>query len=621
MQAGMISQEEAKASLAQINAGKEQIKTARSKINAGKKQISRAKTKIAKAETTLDQKSSQLKKAKQTIKTNEAKLVSARKQITSGEKKIAKAESKLSSGEKKLKRSRKKAEKKFKEAEQKIADARQDVKDIKKGKWYVLNREKMQSYVEYGQEADRIAALGRVVPVIFFLVAALVSLTAMTRMVEEQRTQIGMMKALGYSGVHIAMKYVTYALAATLSGSILGAVIGEKLLPWIIINAYKMMYTGLGDVYTPLEIEYSVIAGGLAVGVVVLAVLSACYKELREKPAQLMRTPETIFRNAYYYLLVTFIGVPCTFFYNLLSSIIRALGDSKTPFWFLLFSTVLNVLLDLFCILVLDWGVTGAAIATVISQGVSAGLCYFYMMRKFEILKTTVAERKFQTSLARTLLYIGVPMGLQFSITAIGSIMLQSANNALGTACVAAFTAAMRIKMFCMCPLESLGIAMATYSGQNYGAGKPERIWAGIKASGWMMLVYCAFVFVVLLLGAKTFALLFVEASELEILKDTELFLHISVIFFPVLGLLCILRYTIQGAGYTNLAMLSGVSEMIARTLVSLFAVPAWGYFAVCFGDPTAWVFADLFLIPAFIYVYGRIKRIVPPSVGVATVA
>ena len=185
-----------------------------------------------------------------------------------------------------------------------------------------------------------------------------------------------------------------------------------------------------------------------------------------------MRTPETIFQNAYYYLLVTFIGVPCTFFYNLLSSIIRALGDSKTPFWFLLFSTVLNVLLDLFCILVLGWGVMGAAIATVISQGVSAGLCYFYMMRKFEILKATAAERKFQSSLARTLLYIGVPMGLQFSITAIGSIMLQSANNALGTACVAAFTAAMRIKMFCMCPLESLGIAMATYSGQIYGAGK-----------------------------------------------------------------------------------------------------------------------------------------------------
>ena len=196
---------------------------------------------------------------------------------------------------------------------------------------------------------------------------------------------------------------------------------------------------------------------------------------------QMMQTPENILEDAYLYLLITFIGVPCTFFYNLLSSIIRALGDSKTPFWFLLFTTILNILLDLFCILILDWGVAGAAVATVFSQGVSAVLCYLYMMRHFEILKGTPTEHKFRGALAKTLLYIGVPMGLQFSITAIGSIMLQSANNALGTACVAAFTAAMRIKMFCMCPLESLGIAMATYSGQNYGAGKPKRIWLGIK--------------------------------------------------------------------------------------------------------------------------------------------
>ena len=231
------------------------------------------------------------------------------------------------------------------------------------------------------------------------------------------------------------------------------------------------------------------------------------------------------------------------------------------------------------------------------------------MMRRFDILKTTPAERKFDGALARTLMYIGVPMGLQFSITAIGSIMLQSANNALGTACVAAFTAAMRIKMFFMCPFESLGMAMATYSGQNYGAGKPERIWMGVKASALMMIVYWAFTFCVLMFGARTFALLFVDASELEILKNTELFLHISVSFFPVLGLLCILRYTIQGVGYTNLAMLSGVSEMIARILVSLLAVPAFGYLDVCFGDPTAWIFADAFLIPAFIYVYRRILR------------
>lgn len=326
----------------------------------------------------------------------------------------------------------------------------------------------------------------------------------------------------------------------------------------------------------------------------------------------LIRTPEAIFSDAYYYLLITFLGIPCTFYYNLLSSIIRALGDSKTPFWFLLFSTVLNILLDLFCILVLGWGVAGAAIATLIAQGVSAVLCYIYMMHHFDILRTTPSERRYDSKLAGTLLSIGVPMGLQFSITAIGSIMLQSANNALGTACVAAFSAAIRIKMFFMCPFESLGIAMATFAGQNYGAGKPKRIWQGVKSSALMMMIYWVFTFCVLMPGARTLAMLFVDASEVEILNDAALFLHVAVCFFPILGLLCILRYTIQGAGFTSFAMFSGVSEMIARILVSVFAVPAWGYVAVCFGDPTAWLFADAFLIPAFIYVYGRIKKIRP---------
>lgn len=330
-----------------------------------------------------------------------------------------------------------------------------------------------------------------------------------------------------------------------------------------------------------------------------------------------MRTPENIFDDAYIYLLITFIGVPFTFLYNLLSSIIRALGDSRTPFWFLLFSTVLNIVLDLFCILVLDWGVMGAAVATVFSQAVSMGLCYFYMYRHFEILRGEPAERKFQFRLANNLLAIGVPMGLQFSITAIGSIMLQSANNALGTACVAAFTSAMRIKMFFICPFESLGIAMATFCGQNYGVGKPHRIWEGIKASGVLMSIYAVLTFIILMFGSRELALLFVDASETEIIRDTELFLHISSYFFPMLGLLCVLRYTIQGAGFTNLAMLSGVAEMIARTLVSIYAVPVWGYLAVCYGDPMAWIAADLFLVSAFIYVYRKLKKMTSAT-GVA---
>lgn len=347
------------------------------------------------------------------------------------------------------------------------------------------------------------------------------------------------------------------------------------------------------------------IAGVMSV-VIAIATSVLCAFILRH-----MQTPENIFQDAYYYLLITFIGVPCTFYYNLLSSIIRALGDSKTPFWFLLLATVLNIFLDLFCILVLDWGVAGASIATVIAQGVSAVLCYLYMKRKFEILRTTPPDCRFRPELAKQLLYIGVPMGLQFSITAIGSIMLQSANNALGTACVAAFTAAMRIKMVFMCALDSLGMAMATYSGQNYGAGKPDRIWQGIKSATGMMMVYIIVVNLILWNWTDKIALLFVAANETEIIKDTALFVHLNASFFPLLGLLSILRYSIQGAGYTKLAMFSGVSEMIARILVSVVAVPLWGFWGVCFGDPTAWLFACLFLIPAFHYVYRRLHVII----------
>ena len=343
----------------------------------------------------------------------------------------------------------------------------------------------------------------------------------------------------------------------------------------------------------------------LSIGIAIITSL-ACSTILR-----LMQTPENIFEEAYLYLLITFLGVPCTFFYNLLSSIIRALGDSRTPFWFLLFSTVLNIALDLFCILTLGWGVAGAAIATVFSQGVSAILCYFYMKRHFEILQADHPEEyRYTPAIARRLLGIGTPMGLQFSITAIGSIMLQGANNALGTSCVAAFTAAMRVKMFCMCPLESLGIAMATYCGQNYGAGRPERIGQGVRVACGMMLTYSAVMAIILWTASEHFALLFIAPSESEIIQLTARFLHVSVSFFPVLGLLCILRYSIQGAGYTRLAMWSGVSEMVARILVSLIAVPLWGYWAICFGDPTAWIFAIAFLIPAFAYIRRRLSRI-----------
>jgi len=351
------------------------------------------------------------------------------------------------------------------------------------------------------------------------------------------------------------------------------------------------------------------VANSLWVSLIISVVLAVVTSLLCERILFMMQTPHDILHHAYLYLLVTFIGIPFTFLYNLLSSLIRALGDSKTPFYFLLMAAILNIVLDLFCILILHWGVAGAAIATVFSQAVSALLCLYYMFRKFDILKMEKGETALDKHYIKGLLDMGVPMGLQFSITAIGSIMLQSANNALGTSCVAAFTAGMRIKMFFMCPLESMGIAMATYCGQNYGAGKTERINMGLRASFFMVCLYCIFCFIVLHIFARHIIYLFVDFHEYEIIEKANQFIVTSCTYFIPLGLLCLLRYSIQGLGYSKLAMMSGVFEMVDRTAVSLFLVPILGYTGVCYGDPSAWFAADLFLIPAYLYVHKRLSR------------
>ena len=321
-----------------------------------------------------------------------------------------------------------------------------------------------------------------------------------------------------------------------------------------------------------------------------------------------IRVPTDILPNAQRYLLIILLGIPATFFYNLIASIIRSLGDSQSPFWFLLFSTFLNIALDLLLIIVLRWGVAGAAIATVFSQGLSAVLCYVFMVSRYAILRESKEDRRFDGRTALRLLGIGAPMGFQFSITAIGSIMVQSANNALGTMYVAAFAAGMRIKMFFMCPLESLGMAMTTYAGQNLGAGKMDRVMDGVKAALLMIVVYCVASFALLYPTAPWMARLFADASEQGIIQAAALYIRISVAAYFMLGTLCLLRYTIQGLGYTHFAMWSGVTEMVARTLVAVLLVRGLGFTAIAANDAIAWVAANLFLVPAFFYVFHRLQ-------------
>ncbi len=344
----------------------------------------------------------------------------------------------------------------------------------------------------------------------------------------------------------------------------------------------------------------------VAVFAVVITFLSCI---LCDRILRMVNTPDDILHDAYVFLFLQFVAIPFTLAYNLLSGQIRALGDSKQPFYFLIASSVLNVVLDIILIPWIGLGVEGAGIATLASQAFSVLLCIWFIRKHMRILIPQGEERHYDNKRISILLNNGVPMGLQFSITAIGSIMLQSANNALGSTYVAAFTAAMRIKYLFTCVFENIGVAMATYCGQNIGARKVERVAMGVRSAMKITMVYFALTFVIIMPFSPEMMTLFVSSEEEAVVDNAALLMRIACCFYPALGTLTVLRYSIQGLGYSNLSMLSGVMEMIARCGVSIWIVPAFHFLGVCYGDPTAWLMADLFLIPAFLWLYRHLKR------------
>ena len=324
-----------------------------------------------------------------------------------------------------------------------------------------------------------------------------------------------------------------------------------------------------------------------------------------------MKTPDVIKADAYTYQLIIFLGIPFTILYNILASVIRALGDSKTPFFFLVLSTMCNILLDLICIVVLKMGVAGAGLATIFSQGISGVACLFYMRRKYEILRFNTGEKRIDFSVCMTLLSVGIPMGLQTSITAIGSIMLQTAVNSLGALEVAGYAAALKIKGIFICPFDGIGSAVATFCGQNLGARKYERLRQGIRSGVCIGFIWCIFTFITLQLFTENIALLFVNTTEKEVLAFVRQFMHTTSYFYPALAILGSYRFAVQGVGYSKLAMLAGMLEMIARTFMSVVMIPRFRFTAVSFTDQTAWISAAIFSTVAFYVIYNnKIKKI-----------
>lgn len=351
------------------------------------------------------------------------------------------------------------------------------------------------------------------------------------------------------------------------------------------------------------------VANGVWLSIVFAVLMTALVTLLCREILTLMNTPADIFEGAYIYILIIFWGIPASFLYNFLSGIIRSLGDSRTPLLFLLISSVLNIGLDLLCILTFRMGIAGAAVATVASQLISGILCLFYMNKKFEILRIEKEEWKINFGHMKVLCGMGVPMGLQYSITAIGSVILQTAVNSLGSTAVASVTAAGKVSMFFCCPFDAMGSTMATYGGQNVGAKKLDRLGKGLFSCSILGIGYALIAFVVLFFFGDWFIGLFVTAGEAEIVLSARQMLLTSALFYIPLAFVNIVRFMIQGMGFSMFAVLAGVFEMAARTLAGLFLVPALGFTGACLASPLAWIFADAFLIPAYIHVRRKLEK------------
>lgn len=316
----------------------------------------------------------------------------------------------------------------------------------------------------------------------------------------------------------------------------------------------------------------------------------------------IMNTPADIIDHAYNYIVVIFIGIPTVFLYNMVSGVIRSLGDSKTPVVFLVLSSIINVVLDFFLILVCKMGVAGAGWATVTSQLISGLTCLIYMYKKYDILKGDKSERELDRRFITNLCMNGVPMGLQYSITAIGSTILQAAVNTLGSTYVAAMTAGSKMFNFTCCPFDALGSTMATYAGQNVGAAKIKRLGQGVRSAMIIGSVYSVLSLIALYFTTDYIALLFVNASETTIIALTRQFIIASACFYIPLTGVNVVRFCIQGMGFSVFAISAGILEMIGRAFAAIILIPSIGFMGACLASPIAWIAADAFLFPAFIH-------------------
>ena len=327
-----------------------------------------------------------------------------------------------------------------------------------------------------------------------------------------------------------------------------------------------------------------------------------------------MNVPREIYKDAFWYIQIVVAGLISANAYNLLASIVRALGDSKTPLYFLIFASLLNIVLALLFILKFGWGVPGSAVAVVISQAVSACLCVVYVKKRFPILHLKLDDWKFAIKkesipFAMEHLKVGIPMALQYSILGIGILIIQSVCNTFGPDVIAAFTAALRIEQIATLPMVSFGVALAAYTAQNFGANNYSRIRAGVKRSSLINISLSIIMAILIHFWGSNVVGIFLGQAETEIIKIAREYLWISTIFYFFLWQIFIFRNALQGMGEAVLPLAASIAELVIRSFAAVYLAVKFSYFGIFYAGPIAWVTASTILAAGYFACFFKIIK------------
>ncbi len=403
----------------------------------------------------------------------------------------------------------------------------------------------------------------------------------------------------------------TIIVGKTISLSALAAVGCTGSISFLVIGFISGITSGFGVLMAQFfgakdEENFKRSVGTCCVLSMIVAVVVTAIAVPTARPLlRLMRTGDDIIEDAHSYIVTIYWGIIATIIYNMSAAMLRAIGDSRSPLIFLIIASLLNIGFDFLCILVFKMGVMGAGVATVASQLLAGMACVIYGLKKYEILRISKRHLRWNSTFAWKHVKVGLPMALQFSITAVGIMSVQSVLNSMGTLTVAAYTAASKIDSIAQQPFIAMGAAMATYCAQNYGAHKFERIKKGINIGVILIVIFSAVGFL-LVFALKVPLLKLFSDDYASIQSQAELYLYINAGTYLLLGLIHVFRNAIQGMGFSAVTMLSGVTELIMRVIAAFVFAGLFGYIGVCFANPSAWLGADVILLSIFVFIYKK---------------